>query len=214
MRCIITAGPTFEPLDRVRRLTNHSTGSLGTGLANHFAMLGFETVLLRGSLSTAEPPVAAVRMVSFGTVEELGARLADESDPGPVAVFHAAAVGDYRFGEVIQEQADGTRNVVVGGKIATRGGRLFAELLPTRKLLPGLRDLFPLGRIVGWKYEVDGNRDSVLDRCRHQLQEARTDLSIANGPAYGAGFGWVTATEHRILPDAPALYEALATLAR
>ena len=35
MHCIVTAGPTYEPIDQVRRLTNHSTGQLGTGLAKH-----------------------------------------------------------------------------------------------------------------------------------------------------------------------------------
>ena len=55
MRCIVTAGPTVEPLDAVRRLTNHSTGTLGTQLANHLAGCGHDVLLLRSRTATAAP---------------------------------------------------------------------------------------------------------------------------------------------------------------
>jgi hypothetical protein len=48
MRCIVTAGPTFEPLDQVRRLTNHSTGRLGSELTHYLAECGHELTLLIG----------------------------------------------------------------------------------------------------------------------------------------------------------------------
>ena len=48
MRCIVTAGPTFEPLDEVRRLTNFSTGRLGTELANFLQAAGGDVSLLLG----------------------------------------------------------------------------------------------------------------------------------------------------------------------
>jgi len=48
MHCIVTAGPTFEPLDEVRRLTNFSTGRLGTELANFLTAQGHEVTLLVG----------------------------------------------------------------------------------------------------------------------------------------------------------------------
>ena len=52
MHCIVTAGPTYEPIDQVRRLTNHSTGQLGTGLAKRLAADGHEVTLLRGRAAT------------------------------------------------------------------------------------------------------------------------------------------------------------------
>ena len=52
MHCIVTAGPTYEPIDQVRRLTNHSTGQLGTGLAKRLADDGHEVTLLRGRSAT------------------------------------------------------------------------------------------------------------------------------------------------------------------
>ena len=52
MNCIVTAGPTFEPLDDVRRLTNFSTGRLGTELANFLAARGHKVTLLIGETAT------------------------------------------------------------------------------------------------------------------------------------------------------------------
>ena len=52
MNCIVTAGPTFEPLDDVRRLTNFSTGRLGTELANFLAARGHKVTLLIGESAT------------------------------------------------------------------------------------------------------------------------------------------------------------------
>ena len=48
MRCVVTAGPAYEPLDDVRRLTNFSTGQLGTELANYLTTEGHEVTLLSG----------------------------------------------------------------------------------------------------------------------------------------------------------------------
>ena len=52
MNCIVTAGPTFEPLDDVRRLTNFSTGKLGTELANFLTARGHKVTLLIGESAT------------------------------------------------------------------------------------------------------------------------------------------------------------------
>jgi phosphopantothenoylcysteine decarboxylase/phosphopantothenate--cysteine ligase len=56
-------------------------------------------------------------------------------------------------------------------------------------VLPRLRDIFPAARIVGWKYELDGERDAVLAKAQRQLEEGRTDACVVNGSAWGAGFG-------------------------
>jgi len=56
-----------------------------------------------------------------------------------------------------------------------------------------LRDWFPRIRLVGWKYEVDGDRATAVQAAQAQLGACRTDACVANGPAYGEGFGLVTA---------------------
>ena len=54
-KCIVTAGPTYEELDEVLKMTNFSTGALGTGLADYLAGLGHEVELLTGYYSTCQP---------------------------------------------------------------------------------------------------------------------------------------------------------------
>ena len=194
MRCVVTAGPTFEPLDQVRRLTNFSTGRLGTELAGHLADRGHEVVLLRGELAIWPATArAGVRVQPFTTTADLRARLAGLAGAGVGAVFHAAAVSDFGFGKIWERQADGSLVEARAGKLSTRGGPLLAELVPTPKVIAELRDWFPRAYLVGWKYEVDGDRETALREAREQIRVCRTDACVANGPAYGDGFGLVRA---------------------
>ena len=67
MNCIVTAGPTLEPLDDVRRLTNFSTGRLGTTLANYLAARGHNVILLLGEQATYAGERHARRVEPFST---------------------------------------------------------------------------------------------------------------------------------------------------
>lgn len=216
MHCIVTTGPTYEELDQVRRLTNFSTGRLGSELVNHLTAAGHEVTLLIGQQSTYRGERAAKEVQTFTTTENLSERLQRLAASGPVgAVFHAAAVSDFRFGKVWSRSADGAMTELRSGKLSTRQGTLLAELVPTPKLISRLREWFPKALLTGWKYEVDGDRASVLELARRQLAECRTDVCVANGPAYGAGFGIVAAGGgHRHCEGAHQLYGALAALLR
>lgn len=210
MRCFVTAGPTWEPLDRVRRLTNFSTGSLGGQLANHLAAAGHEVRLFLGGSAVWRGSLAAVTVEEFSTTASLGDRIAAHAGPEPIAFFHAAAVSDFTGGTALERSSDGTLSPLSAGKLSTRGGTLLIELVPTPKILPRLRALFPAGWIVGWKFEADGDRADVLARVARQFAESRNDLCVANGPAYGDGFGLVApAGEVTHHTDRPALFAAL-----
>lgn len=213
MDCVITAGPTFEPLDAVRRLTNFSSGRLGTMLAAFLAARGHRVTLLRGEQSVYAVTCAEVTLQTFTTGEDLGAKLAALASESVDAVFHAAAVSDFRFGALWRRTAQGELQPVRAGKIPSRDGALLAELLPTPKLLPRLREWFSRALLVGWKYEVEGDRASALAAATRQLTECGTDACVANGPAYGEGFGLVRAgCAPMHLAESRALFEALAGL--
>ncbi len=191
LRCIVTAGPTCEPLDNVRCLTNFSTGKLGSQLASHLASLGHDVMLLRGEAATYSQPVAGAVVETFFSTGDLEAAFIRLAKTGADAVFHAAAVSDFKFGRVFDGTPEDGLTEIHSGKFSTRTGRLFAELIPTPKILPQLRRLFPKACIVGWKYEVDGGREGVLAKARQQLADGNTDACVANGPAFGEGFGIV-----------------------
>jgi len=210
MKCIVTAGPTYEPLDKVRRLTNFSTGQLGVGLANFLAAHGHEVRLLLGEQATYGGERRAQQVETFTTTADLRDRLQTLASRSVNAVFHAAAVGDFAFGKIWRRSIQGELTEIKAGKLSTRQGTLLAELAPTPKIITGLRDWFPQARIVGWKFEVDGDRAGVVRMAEKQLRECLIDACVANGAAYGDGFGVVTSNGKCVhVPDAAALFEAL-----
>ena len=213
MRCVVTAGPTYEPLDQVRRLTNFSTGRLGSELVNFLGARGHEVTLLLGQLATWRGERHAARVETFTTTADLGNRLRALVGTQVDAVFHAAAVSDFSFGKVWQRSPAGALSELKSGKLSTRQGNLLAELVPTQKIIAQLRDWFPQACLVGWKYEVDGDKDAVIASAKAQLAEFRTDACVANGPAYGEGFGVVSRVGESVhCPDMAALFRALEEL--
>lgn len=210
MNCLVTAGPTYEPLDEVRRLTNFSTGRLGMELANHLTDAGHQVTLLSGALATWSGTCRAGHIERFTTAADLRQRFEARAAIAIDAVFHAAAVSDFAFGQIFERLPSGELRPLSGGKLPTRAGALLAELVPTPKVIAELRGWFPGAFLAGWKYDVDGTRDTVIRRCRTQLQECRTDVCVANGPAYGPGFGIVDRAGAVVeAPDIPALCTTL-----
>jgi phosphopantothenoylcysteine decarboxylase/phosphopantothenate--cysteine ligase len=182
MKCIVTAGPTYEELDEVRRLTNFSTGALGTGLADYLAGLGHETELLTGHYSTCPPATRAQRRQTFSTTADLRRRLAALASPEVGAVFHAAAVGDFTFGKIWEITAEGEMREIQSAKIPTGAERLLAELKPTPKIIRELRGWFPRAFLAGWKYELE--EAGAMDRARSQMKECRTNACVVNGRGF------------------------------
>ena len=213
MRCLVTAGPTIEPLDDVRRLTNFSTGRLGIELSDYLVRRGHKVRLLLGQQATWNSENTKAELLRFSTTDDLAKQLEEARGEGFDSVFHASAVSDFRFGRIWEIDTDGNRSELTAGKITSRAPSLQAELIPTPKLIARLRTWFPNSMIVGWKYEVDGDRMDVLAKARHQADENSTNLCVANGPAYGEGFGIVDARGVRIhLDDRAELFEALAKI--
>jgi phosphopantothenoylcysteine decarboxylase/phosphopantothenate--cysteine ligase len=187
MKVIVTCGPSYEPIDGVRRLTNMSTGKLGVTLANYLTDAGHAVICLKGEGSTFPGTVRAARVEMFSTNDDLARQLeliSQKEDVG--AVFHAAALCDYRVEKVL----NGAGEEIASRKFATRDGRLQLVLAPATKILPKLRGWFPQARIVGWKYELAGTRDAAIAKARKQMRDCQTNACVLNGAAYGEGFAF------------------------
>jgi phosphopantothenoylcysteine synthetase/decarboxylase len=181
MTVLVTIGPTQEPLDAMRLISNRSTGELGTLLAESFAAQGNEVIALRGTGSTASSmPLDehGIRVIPFTSTEDLRQALVKISGEIEIdAVYHAAAVSDFYL------PGAGT------GKIPTKQGALTLKLEPTPKLLPKMRAWFPDARITGWKFEASSDKEAALAAGRAQMAECGTNACVVNGPSYGSGFG-------------------------
>jgi phosphopantothenoylcysteine decarboxylase/phosphopantothenate--cysteine ligase len=210
MNCLVTAGPTFEPLDDVRRLTNFSTGRLGTELANFLAARGHKVTLLIGESATYKGECSARSVRKFSTTSDLRSKLKSFSGKKVDAVFHAAAVSDFTFGKMFTRAAAGTLQPFQRSKkISTRGGKLLVELAPTPKIIAEMRGWFPRTKIIGWKFEAEGGRATAVRAAKRQIADCATDFCVANGPAYGKGFNLVSADGQKHFADAQNLFAAL-----
>jgi phosphopantothenoylcysteine decarboxylase/phosphopantothenate--cysteine ligase len=211
MKCIVTAGPTFESLDDVRRLTNFSTGRLGTELANFLTAQGHDVTLLIGESATWPGERRAQSVKTFSSTKDLRAKIKSFSSKRVAAIFHAAAVSDFAFGKMFTRDVAGKlKPFKPSKKISTRGGNLFVELVPTPKIIAELRGWFPKTKIIGWKFEADGGRADALRAAQRQILDCSTNACVANGPAYGKGFCLIDSDgNEKHFATAPALFEGL-----
>jgi phosphopantothenate---cysteine ligase (CTP) len=216
MNCIVTAGPTYEPLDDVRRLTNFSTGRLGAELANFLTARGHKVILLFGESATYSGERKAQRVEVFTTTADLRGKLKLLSTKRADAIFHTAAVSDFALGRIFApDAANKLVEIKSAKKISTREGKLLVEFLPTPKIISELRGWFPQTKIVCWKFEADGRRADAIAAARKQIADCATDLCVVNGPAYGDGFGLAGKKgEPAHLANPPLLFDALEKFAR
>ncbi len=191
MKVIVTCGPSYEPIDQVRRLTNFSTGELGVHLSNQLVRAGFEVFCLKGSGATYPGPEEQCHLSLFDTNDDLLGLLKQTSAAHEIAaVFHVAALCDYKVKRVEDDQGRSCNSP----KIASRSGALTISLEPATKVIAKMRHLFPESILVGWKYELAGTPPEALAKAARQMQENRTDACVLNGQAFGPGFAFCRAS--------------------
>ncbi len=174
-RVVVTAGPTREPIDPVRFISNPSSGKMGYALAGVAARRGADVVLVSGPTSLPDP--SGMKVVRVETAEQMARAV--EAETGELDLFvGAAAVSDYR-----PRQASAQ-------KMKKGEGEETLVLARTPDILAGLGARFA-GRpdapvLVGFAAETE----EVIARAREKLKGKRCDLVIANKVgAPGAGFG-------------------------
>lgn len=180
MRILITAGPTREPIDPVRYLSNLSSGKMGYALAAAAVAAGHEVTLVSGPVCLPAPEPAVERLVRIETALEMQAAV-HVALPGVDAVIMCAAVADFRAAEVspgkLKKQA----------LLASGGDTWELRLVRNPDILAGLRDLARPGTVlVGFAAETDAG----LEQAWRKLAAKRCDLLALNDvSAPGLGFG-------------------------
>jgi phosphopantothenoylcysteine decarboxylase/phosphopantothenate--cysteine ligase len=174
-RVVVTAGPTREPIDPVRFISNPSSGKMGYAVALVAARRGAEVVLVSGPTALPDPP--GVRVVRVVTAEEMARAV--EAEAGEMDLFvGAAAVSDYRPAQVAPQ------------KIKKGDQQETLVLSRTPDILAGLGRRFAGAAgapvLVGFAAETE----EVIARAREKLKKKVCDLVVANKVgAPGAGFG-------------------------
>ncbi|MEI6872045.1 MAG: phosphopantothenoylcysteine decarboxylase [Verrucomicrobiota bacterium] len=187
---IVTCGPGVSPIDAVRRISNFSTGELGVRLTECLLEHGWNVVCFKSTAATHPSPTGArLSLELFTTNAELEQKLQALPQPEAVrVVFHAAALSDYEVNQVLSLDGE----LLESPKFSSRLPGLNVVLTPARKVLPELRTIFPEARVVGWKFELEGDTASAVQRGAAQLRENDSALCVVNGAAFGEGFGILT----------------------
>ncbi len=170
-RVLVTAGPTREPIDPVRFISNHSSGKMGYAIADKARLRGAEVTLISGP--TALAPPAGVRLLSCERVAEMRDLVLKNITDCDVLVM-TAAVGDFAPREIEKE------------KIKKRGeATLTLEMTQTPDILKEVSTLEEKPFVVGFAAESENILQSALEK----QERKKLDMIVANDiSAPGIGF--------------------------
>ena len=170
-KVLITAGPTCEPLDPVRYMTNHSSGKMGYALAKECSLRGAQVTLVTGK--TALQPWPFVQTVEIQTAQQMFEEVTSRA-PQMDIIIKAAAVADYR------------PKAVADQKLKKSDGELSLELERTQDILKYLGEHKPDGQFLcGFSMETE----NLLENSRAKLAKKNADMMVANNlKEQGAGF--------------------------
>ena len=193
-RVLVSAGPTQEPIDPVRYLSNRSSGKMGYAIARVARRRGAEVTLVTGP--TALRPPAGVQVVSVTTAEEM-ARAVQAAFASATVVIMGAAVADYRPRRALDR------------KLKKDGRPLTLDLEANPDILRQLSTRKGRRLLVGFAAETN----DLVSEARRKLADKRLDLIVGNDvTAPGAAFGGDTNVVHLI--DAACQEEALPVLSK
>jgi phosphopantothenoylcysteine decarboxylase/phosphopantothenate--cysteine ligase len=174
-KILVTAGPTYEPIDPVRFIGNHSSGKMGFDIAQEAANQGAEVILITGPthLKLSHPMVKVVQVTSSEDMY----RACHEYFESVDAAVAAAAVADYR------------PKVVASQKIKKNESSLVLELEKTKDILASLGEIKKEQFLIGFALETENE----IENAKLKIKKKNLDLIVLNSlNDKGAGFGHAT----------------------
>jgi phosphopantothenoylcysteine decarboxylase/phosphopantothenate--cysteine ligase len=168
---LITAGPTYEAIDPVRFIGNHSSGKMGYALAEVAADLGAAVTLVSGPVTMGIPD-GNISLVAVTTAQEMYDAVHSQFEHCDIAIL-SAAVADYRPVEVASE------------KIKKSDSQLVLKLEKTKDILASLGEKKKKQYLVGFALETENE----LENAKTKLKKKNLDLIVLNSlKDKGAGF--------------------------
>ena len=158
---LITAGPTQEPLDPVRYISNRSSGKMGYALAEAAAARGARVVLISGPVALAPP--RGVELISVRTAVEMRDKVFENLGPASI-VIKAAAVADFHLSRVPDQ------------KVKKTAARISLELDPTPDILAELGRKKGDRLLVGFAAETQ----NLQQEARRKMESKNCDMVVGN----------------------------------
>ena len=171
-KVLVTAGPTQEPVDPVRFITNHSTGKMGYAIAENCMRRGAEVTLVSGPVQIAPP--LCVRVIPVVTAADMAVAVKECYQEQDI-IIKTAAVADYRPAHPADE------------KVKKKDDKSVMELERTEDILAYLGAHRKDGQFIcGFSMETE----NMLENSRAKLAKKNVDMIVANNlKVAGAGFG-------------------------
>ena len=172
-KAMVTAGPTYEPIDPVRFIGNHSSGKMGFAIAKELYNRGAVVTLIAGPTSI-DTTFNGITLIKVSTAGEMYKASTDAFENADLAVM-AAAVADY------------TPLTPEKEKIKKKEELLTVELTKTKDILKSLGDRKKAGQVlIGFALETNKEKQ----HAREKLQNKNADMIVLNSlNDAGAGFG-------------------------
>jgi phosphopantothenoylcysteine decarboxylase/phosphopantothenate--cysteine ligase len=173
-KVLITAGPTYEPIDPIRFIGNHSSGKMGYHLAIQAAKMGAEVTLIMGP-SDLKVENSNVLQINVKTAKDMQRSVKDHFEDADIAIF-SAAVSDYK-----------TENIA-SQKVKRLNGSWDISLTKTNDILLEISQEKKENQIlVGFALETENE----LENAKEKLINKNLDMIVLNSlNDKGAGFGY------------------------
>jgi phosphopantothenoylcysteine decarboxylase/phosphopantothenate--cysteine ligase len=176
-KILVSAGGTYEEIDKVRGITNRSSGKMGLEIAREAFIQGADVTMVTGRLEVPIPEVFE-RVQAESTEEMQGALI--ELLPENDIFISAAAVSDFTVEKTSIEKT---------GKISSEEN-LTVNLKPSPKLLNSVKKINPKIFLVGFKAEYNVTEEELVLMAQKRIETSGADFIVANDVSVaGAGFG-------------------------
>ncbi|PIQ89740.1 MAG: hypothetical protein COV72_01440 [Candidatus Omnitrophica bacterium CG11_big_fil_rev_8_21_14_0_20_42_13] len=167
-KVLITAGPTWVPIDSVRVISNTASGATGILLAQSFSRLGAKVTLVLGPVGEVKL-AESIKVIRFKFFKELKDILVFELRRTKYdTLIHSAAVSDYQPARPYNK------------KIKSGIKNLKLELMPTEKLIDLIKKIDRNIFLVGFKFEPRAGQRALMRSAKNLIQRASCGLVVAN----------------------------------
>lgn len=167
-KILVTAGPTWVPIDGVRVISNVASGQTGILLAEKLRLLGAKVTLILGPVSGCGLE-NEINVLRFRFFDELKSLLAGELRTKKYdIVIHAAAVSDYKLKNTFSKKLSSDRK------------SLSLTLEPTEKLIDLIKKIDKNIFLVGFKFEPGLKKESLIREAFKLIRKSQADLVVAN----------------------------------
>ncbi len=170
-KVLITAGPTYEAIDPVRFIGNHSSGKMGFELALKFANSGAEVILISGRVSLSLEH-KNIKRINVTSADQMYQQVHKYFDKCNIAIL-SAAVSDYK------------PKVVASDKIKKSDEVLTLELIKNKDILASLGKIKKHQILIGFALETQNE----IAHAKNKLKDKNLDAIILNSLSQGSGFG-------------------------